>query len=251
MRESHEDLATKGFTNGELYDSARPSYAPEAIECVLATLDLDADSHVLDLGAGTGIFARQIAPYVARLTAVEPSASMRAALSARSPSIDVLEGSDVSIPLDDASVDAVVVAQAFHWFDAARAIVEIRRVLAEGGGLALVWNSRDETLDWVRRLGEVVERVRPASLEGEHHVGALRESGLFFEVEHARFSHTQLLTPEDMARLVQSRSYVAILNDTEREELLRDVARVIAPLGERLLLPYVTDVYCARARPSS
>jgi SAM-dependent methyltransferase len=249
VRDIHDDLAKRGFTNGELYDSARPNYAPEAIDYIVNTLDLDTHSRVLDLGAGTGIFARQIAARVARVTAVEPSAPMRAALSARSPSIDVLEGRDVSIPLKDASVDAVVVAQAFHWFDAPRALVEIHRVLAEGGGLALVWNSRDETLDWVRRLGEVVERVRPASLEGEHDVGALRDSGLFFEVEHARFSHVQSLTPEDLARLVQSRSYVAVLNDLEREELLEDVARVIAPLGESLLLPYVSDVYCAKARP--
>jgi SAM-dependent methyltransferase len=248
MDDARADLAARGFTDGPLYDSARPDYAIGAVEHIVSTFSLDATSHVLDLGAGTGIFSRQIAPYVSRVTAVEPSASMRASLSARGPGITVMEGRDVSIPLVAASVDAVVVAQAFHWFDAPRALVEIHRVLSAGGGLALVWNDRDESVEWVAKLTRVLEPIRPPALDSVRDVAPLRASELFSEVSHARFSHVQVLTRDDLFRLILSRSYVAVLDDVSRERLLRDVARVVDSLDEPLSLAYATDVYCALAR---
>ena len=145
----NDELAVRGFANGLLYNSARPDYPIEAVEYLVATLHLDTSSRVLDLGAGTGIFSRQILAHVGRLTAVDPSASMRESFRAATPGVEILDGSDVSIPLGDASVDAVFVAQAFHWFDAPEALLEIRRVLRPDGGLGLVWNERDESVPWI------------------------------------------------------------------------------------------------------
>jgi SAM-dependent methyltransferase len=95
---------------------------------------------VVDLAAGTGKLARQLVPSGARVVAVEPLAEMRALIPA---GIEVLEGTAESIPLPDASADAVTVAQAFHWFDAEAALREIGRVLRPDGMLALVSNRRD------------------------------------------------------------------------------------------------------------
>ena len=248
MHEVQSGLGARGFSNGALYDASRPDYSRDAVAHVVSCLALDASAHVLDLGAGTGIFSRQIAPYVSRVTAVEPSASMRESLSRRSPSIDVRDGRDVAIPLPSRSVDAVVVAQAFHWFDAPRALLEIHRVLTEGGGLALIWNDRDDTVEWVAQVTSVLARVRPPDLEGARDVASVRESGLFTEMSHARFSHAQVLTRDALSRLIASRSYVSVLDEGSRARLLRDVARVVEALPEPLRLPYVTDVYCARSR---
>ena len=72
------------------------------------------------------------------------------------PHLRVLAGSATQIPAPDASFDGVVCAQSFHWFASANAIGEIRRVLKPGGALGLVWNMRDETVDWVRELARLL-----------------------------------------------------------------------------------------------
>jgi SAM-dependent methyltransferase len=95
---------------------------------------------VLDLGAGTGKLARELVPSGAHVIAVEPLAEMRALIPT---GIETLAGTAEAIPLPDASVDAVTVAQAFHWFDEERALSEIRRVLRSTGLLALVSNRRE------------------------------------------------------------------------------------------------------------
>jgi SAM-dependent methyltransferase len=121
------------------YDRSRPEYPSAAIDLATARLGLDADSEVLDLGAGTGKLTRLIAQRFARVTAVEPDPSMRALLSQATDCYLALEGSAEAIPLADRSVDAVFVGQAFHWFDTDAALPEIARVLRPRGGLVLIW----------------------------------------------------------------------------------------------------------------
>src|SRR5579863_4974629 len=113
MAEHPHELGTSGFADGERYQKARPSYPSDAVEFLVESLGIDDDAHVLDLGAGTGIFTGQLIPYCAQITAVEPTPGMRDVLSHRLPSVRVLDGRDVAIPLPDATVDCVVVAQAF------------------------------------------------------------------------------------------------------------------------------------------
>jgi ubiquinone/menaquinone biosynthesis C-methylase UbiE len=81
---------------------------------------------------------------------------MRATFLAQTPGVEVLDGSDAAIPLDDDSVDAVFAAQAFHWFDPALALPEFHRVLVRGGGLGLMWNERDTSVEWVRELNRAM-----------------------------------------------------------------------------------------------
>src|SRR5690606_37054894 len=102
-----------------------------------------------DLGAGTGKFVPRLLETGARVVAVEPVAAMRAEFARRHPGVELHGGSAEAIPLADASMDAVVCAQSFHWFATARALSGIRRVLVRGGVLGLAWNVRDETVPWV------------------------------------------------------------------------------------------------------
>jgi SAM-dependent methyltransferase len=123
------------------YERTRPSYPPELLELV----PVAAEAEVLDLGAGTGKLTRVLVRRYAFVTAVEPLDGMRSILERVVPEARALRGSAEEIPLADASVDAVFVAQAFHWFDHDRALPEIARVLRPGGVLALVWNGPDES----------------------------------------------------------------------------------------------------------
>jgi len=245
-----DDLATRGFANGSLYNSARPSYPVAAIDYFVSALKLHRTSRALDLGAGTGIFSRQILPFVGELTAVDPSASMREAMKAESAGIEVLDGSDVSIPLADASIDVVFVAQAFHWFDAPRALAEIHRVLRPEGGLGLIWNERDESVGWVRELNRAMRWDTQQPYEvGRDFSGAIA-AGPFTSIERVRFTHEQTLTREGLYQRVLTTSYISIMDQRRRAQLMSDVRKVVERLSEPLTVPYVTDVYSARALPT-
>jgi SAM-dependent methyltransferase len=247
MTSAKQELAAQGFTNGALYNAARPNYPVGAIEFLITSLGLGATSSVLDLGAGTGIFTRQLLPHVGRLIAVDPSASMRASFAASTPEVAILDGSDVAIPLDDDSVDAVTVAQAFHWFDAPRALTEIHRVLRRGGGLGLIWNERDESVPWVAALTSAMEwDVRQPYKVGMDFSQILAD-GPFVDVERVSFVNSQTLTHDGLTQRVLTTSYIAAMDDRARETLMSAVAAVIDELPEPVVMPYTTDVYVARA----
>lgn len=245
---AHDELGQYGFANGSLYDAARPTYPIAALEFLVDTLELDESSLVLDLGAGSGIFSRQVRPYVGRVVAVEPSVSMREALRESSVDIEALDGRDTQIPLPESSVNAVFVAQAFHWFDVDDALAEIHRVLVPRGGLGLLWNERDESVEWVRELNRAMQwdRRQPYKVGMDFTGEILR--GSFAEVERHKFAHSQLLDHEDLRRRVLTTSYISLMKGSELAALMNDVDRVISDLPEQVELPYLTDVYRARAQ---
>ena len=134
------------------YERGRPPYPPEAIDWLLPP----SPRRVVDLGAGTGKLTRQLHERGLDVVAVEPSAGMREQLARLLPAVPLLDGTAEAIPLADASVDVVLVAQAWHWVDPRRALPEVARVLSPGGRLGLVWNIRDERVDWVKQLGDTM-----------------------------------------------------------------------------------------------
>ncbi|MFI5035964.1 MAG: class I SAM-dependent methyltransferase [Acidimicrobiales bacterium] len=246
-----EALAAAGFADGPLYAAARPDYPRAALEYFAGELRLGPSTRALDLGAGTGIFSRQVLPFVGRLTAVDPSASMRQTMRSATPDVEILEGRDVAIPLANRSVDVVFVAQAFHWFDATRALVEIHRVLTPGGGLGLIWNERDESVDWVGELGRAMRWTTDRPYQVGTDFAAVVVAGPFTGVRRATFAHSQTLSRDGLCRRVRSTSYIAALDERDREALMTRVAAVVERLAEPIVLPYVTDVYCATAIPGS
>ncbi|HVB19493.1 MAG TPA: class I SAM-dependent methyltransferase [Acidimicrobiales bacterium] len=244
---SKRELGVTGFRDGIGYNAVRPDYPGEAMAFFASTFGLDGTVRALDLGAGSGIFTRQIRDLVGEVVAVDPSDSMREAFEKETPGLEVLDGSDIAIPLEDASVDVVFVAQAFHWFDSMRALDEIRRVLKTGGGLGLIWNERDESVPWVRDLGVAMRWDDFQPYETGQDFSPILAAGPFVDVQRATFRHAQTLTKQALYQRVLTTSYVSLMNEAQREELLRDVAEVVEPLEETLTLPYVTDVYRATA----
>ena len=210
-------------------------------------LDLVPGTRVLDLGAGTGKLTRPLVELGLDVTAVEPSESMRAQLARRSPRARALEGTAERIPLDDGAVDAVLVAQSFHWFDTGRALPEIARVLAGGGGLGLVWNERDESVDWVRELSVAMRwHDRQPYPVGADFRPAVTASGLFGAATREQLRFEQPLDSAGLLRRVESTSYIAALDPAERSRAMEPVRELVDRLPEQLRLPYVTDLYTFR-----
>ena len=138
------------------YDRYRPPPPPQALDWLIPP---DATA-VLDLAAGTGAVTRLLIGRAARVVAVEPDERMRAVLAARCPEAEVLEGRGEDIPLTDASVDAVVIASAWHWLDPERAVPEIARVLRPGGNLGVIRVSWDSRVAWVAEFNALMREAR-------------------------------------------------------------------------------------------
>ncbi|HZG93535.1 MAG TPA: methyltransferase domain-containing protein [Mycobacteriales bacterium] len=224
------------------YDSSRPGYPDDAVRWLVGDVPLD----VVDLGAGTGKLTRSLSRLGHRVVAVEPLVPMLQRLRDQVPGARPVVGSAEAIPLADGTADAVVVAQAFHWFDAPRALAEIARVLRPGGRVGLIWNQRDETVPWVARLGEVIGAVEtlPAGW-----LDCFRGSA-FGAVETARFRHVQEFDADGLCRLAASRSYVASLDEAGRAEVLGRLRELLAEHPDltgrtTYQLPYDVAVYRA------
>jgi SAM-dependent methyltransferase len=195
---------------------------------------------VLDLAAGTGKLTRLLLATGAHVVAVEPVAAMRALLT----EVEAVDGTAEAIPLPDASVDAVTVAQAFHWFDAPAALAEIDRVLRSGGGLGLVWNERDESVPWVDALGHLFNwQVERPYAKGVDWAAVLEASGRFGPVEHRQLGWEQLLDEDQLVDRVLSTSYVATWTAERQAHVAREVRDMVAGFPATIRLPYVTDVY--------
>jgi SAM-dependent methyltransferase len=243
--------ATTGFGSAaERYARGRPDYPEDAVAGVLRRLGVGADGTVLDLAAGTGKLTRTLAALVARVIAVEPSEGMLRVLREGLPGVDARAGDAAAIPVDDASVDAVFVAQAFHWFGTPAVCVEIARVLRPGGGFALVWNHEDwddAGFDWLPAFRRLTQPHRDACGEfpAEQWQQAIADSGLFAPLEHAETGHVQRATGEHVVDLVASWSWIANLPDARRTELL-DAIRELIGSDTRLALPYRTELHWTR-----
>jgi ubiquinone/menaquinone biosynthesis C-methylase UbiE len=224
----------------DAYERGRPTYPAEAVRWMLGEHPLT----VLELGAGTGKLTRVLTELGHEVHATDPDAAMLQILEKEVPGARTARASAEDIPLGDASVDAVIAAQAFHWFDLGRALPEVARVLRPGGRLCLVWNTRNEKIPWVRRLGAIIgsqEQLRdPAE--------ALIFSELFGFVEDREFTHWQTIDRQSVQDLVLSRSNVAVLDEEARAAKLAEVLAFYDEFGrgmDGMQLPYVTR--CFRA----
>lgn len=216
------------------YERGRPSYPPEAIDWLLP----DGAQDVLDLGAGTGKLTTRLVERGLDVIAVDPIPEMLELLSNSLPDTPALLGTAEEIPLADNSVDAVLVAQAWHWFDPERAVKEVSRVLRPGGRLGLVWNTRDERSGWVKDLGRIIGPEHDPNSEV-----ALGEP--FGEIERHQVEWTSYLTPQALIDLVASRSYCITSPERVRTQTLEQVRELLSTHpalahSSGLALPYVT-----------
>lgn len=228
----------------DAYDRGRPGYPREAA----AWLAGPRPATLLEVGAGTGKLTGQLVALGHRVVATDPLDEMLRHLAGRLPGTLVVRAAAERIPLRARSVDAVVGAQSFHWFDLSRALPEIARVLRPGGHLALVWNQRDERIPWVKRLGDLIGTQEQEN-DPTH---ALLSSHLFGFVDTTTFRFWQPLDRERLRDLVLSRSNIATMPSIQREGVLRKADDLYAEYGrgaDGMLLPYLTHCYKAVVRP--
>ncbi len=235
----------------DVYERARPEYPAEAVAWIADRLELRAGRTVLDLGAGTGKLTRALVATGANVIAVEPGKAMMAELVHAVPEAQAVQGAAEDIPLPDASVDAVTVGQAFHWFRHDEALPELHRVLRSQGGISLVWNSRDQDAPLQCDLTDLIARFfppdRPGGPGGGSWAQPLAESDLFEPLDERRFRFAQTLDADALVDRIASISFVAASPLEERLALEQRLREIVAANGGTVDFPYVTVVYVSRA----
>lgn len=208
------------------YAEHRPDYPADGIRWALAAASRPVRS-VLDLAAGTGKLTTGLLSLGLTVTAVEPDEEMRTELTRRVPEVEALVGTAESIPLADGSVDAVLVGQAFHWFDHGTALDEMGRVLRPGGAVGLLWNNEDDGVEWVAGLmavaGTSVSRVEPFEVPA---------NPLFDEAEQAVFTHTHRRTAASLAETLRTTSRMIVIPEAERAAALGRIREYLSTRPE-------------------
>lgn len=244
------DAARRGYQQrAAVYASARPTYHPKLVSRFLENYSRGV---VAELGAGTGIFTSQLVAGGCEPIAIEPVKAMRDMVAATHPKLTVVDGTAEHTGLDDHSVDTVIAAQSFHWFDYHAALSEIVRILRPDGFLVCVWNVRDESVDWVRRYTEVVDEF--AGDTPRHRTmqwrAAIEDDGEFQPVDDWTIPNPVPATPQEVVDRALSTSFIAALDSARQDDVLRRISDLVSPLGSTFEFPYRSEIQAWRKRPS-
>lgn len=224
-------LAERFAAVADSYDRGRPEYAPAVVGALAAELGLQRGAAVIDLAAGTGRLTRALLAAGLDVLAVEPQAPLRELLIAHVGAGRVFDGRAEAMPFPDASAEAVTVGDAFHWFDQAAAVAEIRRVLRPGGGLAVLTTIPDWSgASWAHEVGALMERARPEhpQFDGAPWQSALEAAGGWGPPREVRVTSAQPATAERVLDYIASVSWVAGMPEEQRGEMLSRVAALVA-----------------------
>jgi SAM-dependent methyltransferase len=228
---------------GATYERGRPDYPAEAVAFMIQLVG----DRVLDLAAGTGKLTRLLAPAVRQPLAAEPMDGMRRQFREALPGVRLLAANAEALPLRAGTLDGITVAQAFHWFRADEALAEAHRVLRPGGRLVLVWNKRDLTVPWIRRMTDILDRYERLAPREDMDAWrpAFDRTDLFTPLQQRSFRHEQQL--DSLVDRVGSMSFVIVLPPGERARLLEEIEALV---DERpIRMTYDTHVYwCQRRR---
>ncbi|PWI43540.1 class I SAM-dependent methyltransferase [Streptomyces sp. ICBB 8177] len=225
------------------YAEHRPDYPREAVNWLLEPVAGRSAPKVLDLAAGTGKLTAVLLDMGLDVVAVEPDAGMLDQLRRELPGVPAHRGTAESIPAEDASFDAVLVGQAFHWFDPERALPEIARVLRPGGVLGALWNADDDRVEWVAGLRDLLVSMPTLSRSGDRSKPLMGHEA-FGATEERRFIHGQPRTAETLTATVATHSHLLVMDDAERAATLEKVRAYLAARPEtaegEFVLPLVT-----------
>lgn len=193
------------------YANYRPTYPPDAIDCILNSLQDIAQPIAIDIGAGTGISSRLLADRGVKVFAIEPNLAMQERAIPH-PLVEFRNSSAEQTDLPAHSVDLIACFQSFHWFDPELALKEFHRVLKPTGKLALVWNDRDvnEKDKFTQEHGKII-----ADFANQHPAHSrLKEDNfkplklLVSNLNQHTFFHQKVLNKESLLGLAMSTSYL-------------------------------------------
>jgi SAM-dependent methyltransferase len=252
------DAARQGFAREAVsYARGRPEYPAQIEGWLTGTLGLGPGRRVADVGAGTGKFTKLLLATGAATLAIEPVAQMREQLETLA-GVQVLAGTAQALPVPDGSLDAIVCAQAFHWFAQAAVLDEFARVLRPGGMLGLVWNVRDESVGWVAQITRLItpfEGDAPRFYKGDWRKPFPHPR--FSPLQEASFPHEH---PGPASQVIIDRfmsvSFIAALADAQRTQVQSALEALVATHPDlrgraTVRFPYRTLAFhCARAGPA-
>jgi len=237
----------------EDYVKYRPSYPEAALEYMQREASLAAESTVADIGAGTGIFTRLLLDRGYQAIALEPNAAMREAADralGQRPNYRSAPGTAEETGLPDGSVDAIVCAQSFHWFDRARARQEFRRILKPGGIAFLIWNARqlkgspflEQYEELLQRYGTDYEKVRHHNITEEEKLAAFFREGT---MQVKRFNNDQLCDFEGLRGRLRSSSYSPTPGHPDYVPMMEELRRLFDRNAQdgKVNMAYVTEIY--------
>jgi ubiquinone/menaquinone biosynthesis C-methylase UbiE len=258
MNLSEREQPTNRFTGlAEIYARFRPDYPGAALDLIASHCGLGKGAVIVDVGCGTGICTRLFAQRGFRVIGIEPNDDMRHQAEAR-PCADVpyppeyWRSKAEHTGLPDVCADAVLAAQAFHWFEAKTTLREFHRVLKPAGWAVLMWNERDPHDAFTAAYGKIVAReAHGKALEAQRHRAgeALLNSPLFGKAERQSFTHDQMLDEEGLLGRAFSASYAP-----KEESCAKVFAEELSSLFGRhqrqghVRLRYETSVYLAQKR---
>lgn len=231
----------------DLYERGRPPYPPALVHELAGLCGIAPGAVVLDLGAGTGKLSRALLDAGFEVAAVEPLESMRSFLAAAIGPGRVQGGTAEAIPHDDRSFDAVLCGDSYHWFDPVRAPAEIHRVLRPGGALGLVWRWVDSAPGenaWTADLRRLLDSVRPdhPGFTDDRGSDALTRHGGFSPPVRSSIALEHRTSSDDLCAYVASLTFVALLERSQREQLLLRVAELVEDLPQPVRLPMLADI---------
>ncbi|PRA82875.1 class I SAM-dependent methyltransferase [Microbacterium sp. MYb66] len=241
-----EDMATSFGAQAGDYEVGRPEYPFEAVAWLLERMP-DGSRRIADVGAGTGKLTRVLAQAPdAEVVAIDPDPEMLATLRAAVPGVPTFVGTAERLPVPDAGLDAVVLGQAWHWVDPVAGSAEVGRAVRSGGVLGLIWNIRDDRVEWVRRLTGIMHGSNAEIMLAE---GGPEVAAPFGALEEEAWEWVRPITRDHLHRMASSRSYVITASDEEKARIRREMDELFDELGLDdggvIDLPYVTRAFRA------
>jgi SAM-dependent methyltransferase len=233
------------------YVKYRPDYPREIIPFFADACDLTPQSVVADVGCGPGISSTMFLENGNSVIGVEPNEAMREAAReylAEYNNFSVIDGRSDATTLSDRSIDVVLAAQAFHWFEPERTRAEFRRILKPGGRVVLMWNERQLDADAFHREYEALLVSWSTDYQTVRHENVTTEElRNFFQDEYGSkmFENNKIYDFDMLKGRMSSSSYIPSADDPAYPQMVKELRQIFAKhaVADRIEVRYNTSVY--------
>ncbi len=236
------------------YVKYRPGYPKEILDVFRDEMNLRTDSIIADVGSGTGISSKVFLENGNKVHGVEPNAAMREAAEEflnNFPQFESVDGTSEATNLPDDSVDFIIAAQAFHWFEPNKTRPEFKRILREGGYVALIWNERQlDTNDFLigyesilKKFATDYEKVRHDHLDKK-----IFEDFFQTEFNQKTFQNSQTVNFDGLKGRILSSSYMPSEKDADYAPMIIELQDIFAKYAEsgKIDILYSTNIFYTR-----